>query len=197
MLPMPSTKPNPTKPTKSKKPRKKRYRNQVANPAASHTDVIIGAGAGLVAYGATRMTGRIAFMVAERKAPRFSRHAYVAASILAAVAVYLISRSMKRMHPHHKAVVVGSVIAAIQATLQTYFPALGWVLAAPTQADYTQLPGVQLPALPAPSNHIALAPPPATRIIQDDIIPEASDEDQDAEGMDNVFAFPVITRDIG
>lgn len=117
----------------SKLSKRRRHRKAAkSNPAPTSNpglglDLLEGVLPGFGAYAATRFGVRMATIAANRWRPSLARHAGVAASVAAFGVAWLAAHRVKWLEKYHEALVIGAGAAAIQTTIQTYFPALGWI----------------------------------------------------------------------
>lgn len=150
---------------------------------------------GFAAYAAGRVVARGAYVVARKKWPGAAKHAPVAASWAAFLLAWLAGGRWDALKPWHKSIVVGSAVAALQQTAQTYLPQFAWLVGdidekqyvVPAQAQPAQqfltpvdldLPELEPPAAQPSAADVANAQP-----IQQDDTPEVPMQDDDDLGV--------------
>lgn len=146
---------------------------------------------GLVAYGGTRLAGRIAYKVARKKSPMLAKHVGALAPVGVAALTWFAVHKVDRLNKYHNGAVIGTFIAAAQAIMQTYMPQYSWILndyhlddvlplAAQTQT--AQGPGQQVAAAastPASVADFAASDPELAELLG----PEVIDGDLETDGL--------------
>lgn len=122
--------------------------NPTSNPPL-FMDLVEFIGPGFGAFAATRMATRVASIQIAKRWPSMATHAGVAAGVGSFLAAWLLAHRVKFLERFHTPIVVGAGIAALQSTIQLYFPKLGWMVAdaSPEIASTTDT----TTALPAPT----------------------------------------------
>lgn len=112
---------------KKKNPAPKKNATLVGNPAfwQDSYELIL---PGVVAYGGTRIAGRIAYRLARKKSPKLAKHVGPWTSVAVAGLAWYAVHKWETFAKYYTPVVVGATIAAIQGLVQTYLPQWGWVL---------------------------------------------------------------------
>jgi hypothetical protein len=132
---------NPPKATKAKKrggiaavARRRRARRAHApraaraNPAGGMFDDFKSIGAGVGAYGGTRLIQRMAWTLVAKKRPKWAKHAHAAAGALAFAAAWFVGRRVKAIAAYQEAVLMGTGIAAAQGIVAAFIPKYAWLM---------------------------------------------------------------------
>lgn len=85
-------------------------------------------GAGLGAYGSTRLVQRLATKLAAKKKPTWTKHVHAATGAAVFAAAVLGSRRVRALDPYHEAIVIGSGVAAVQGVVGAYIPRFAWLM---------------------------------------------------------------------
>lgn len=85
-------------------------------------------GAGLGAYGSTRLVQRLATKIAAKKKPAWTKHVHAATGAAVFAAAVLASRRVRALDPYHEAIVIGSGVAAVQGVVGAYIPRFAWLM---------------------------------------------------------------------
>lgn len=84
---------------------------------------------GFVGFAAARFATRMATIAINKRWPRFARHAGVLASLGVVTFAYYGAPKIKALASWADGLFLGAGIGAIQTGIQTYVPAMGWVVA--------------------------------------------------------------------
>ncbi len=123
----------------SRKSRKKRNLKKRSNPSAvakeadgiiSHTwaELATMALPGLGGYAGGRAAGWLTYRVLKKRSPRLAKHAGPLGSVAFAIGASYATRRFESLQKYDLPIIVGAWIAALQSGLQTYAPAMSWVL---------------------------------------------------------------------
>lgn len=99
-----------------------------SNPDLDTTDFTEKALPGFGAYVATRFASRAAFSIAEKRAPKVSRHIAIATGLAALGAAWAFGKRVKQTERFYEPILVGAGIAAAQGIIQGYLPKYSWVM---------------------------------------------------------------------
>ena len=109
-----------------------------------------------VAYGfggfaAGRFTTRVFATQAAKRWPTYAKHAGVIGGVAAFLAAVFLAKRWKQTAAHAETLQLGTGLALAQTVVQTYFPALGWVVADCSDPAQLAQP-VKTADLPAPAS---------------------------------------------
>ncbi len=87
-------------------------------------------GAGLGAYGGTRLVQRLATKITQKRKPTWTKHVHAAAGAAVFAAAVLAGRRVRQLDGYHEAIVLGTGIAAVQGVVGAYVPRFQWLMSA-------------------------------------------------------------------
>lgn len=85
-------------------------------------------GAGVGAYGATRVLQRLAAKFTAARKPTWTKHVVAATGILTSAAAMLGAKRVKAVAHYHDALVLGTGVAAVQGVVAAYVPRFAWLM---------------------------------------------------------------------
>lgn len=107
-----------------------------SNPASSFmgevTDVLL---PGFAGFAAARFATRMATLAIAKKWPKWARHAGALAGISVVGFSWFGAGKIKALSKYQDGLLLGSAIGTISTIIQTYVPALGWIVAEVAPAE--------------------------------------------------------------
>ena len=108
-------------------------------------------GAGLGAYGGTRLVQRLATRVAAKKKPAWVRHVSALSGAAVFGAALLAVRKVKTIAAYEGAIVLGTGLAAVQGVVAAYVPRFAWLMSAEALPAGASAPRLQEATIAATS----------------------------------------------
>lgn len=83
---------------------------------------------GVVAFGLTKASGRVAYRLARKRSPKLAKHVGAITPSVVAGLTWFASTKVESLDRYSDSAIVGSAIAAVAALAQTYIPQLSWMV---------------------------------------------------------------------
>lgn len=83
---------------------------------------------GAAAFAATRFIQRASYQIAERKAPKISKHVAIGASAAALGLAWAFGHKIKKIDQYYEPILIGAGAAAAVGLIQSYVPKYGWIV---------------------------------------------------------------------